>query len=210
MNKHVIGLFVLLFWVTITTHGQTNDPATPKDSTQAIRIKPKASQGEQARLKLGAGVFFLKNPTINDALQTQSFFTPNIALEVKGKRFGLQFELGFFSAESTLDTTIYRASTGSNSQFFSNVSLLQTLPLSAQVSFRGTIGFGLVVNNTSGFRTNEASGLSINTSVGLEFHTTSSFSYFIDLRYRHYRSPDIGQLGGITLNFGVIIGPKPR
>jgi len=209
MIKKVSGILLLLLYVATTTYGQTNTPKPNQpdsNSTSTISIKPKAPQSEVARLKLGAEVLFLKNPTINEALQTQSFLTPNISLEIIGKRFGGSISIGGFNANSTLDTTVYNASKGSFTQFYVNAGLLQILPINNQISFKGNIGVGYIANNTSGFDSGEESGFNFNVSAGLEFHTSSSFSYFVELGYRHYRLPELGQLGGLTLNFGVVIG----
>ncbi|OJJ21132.1 hypothetical protein BKI52_11225 [marine bacterium AO1-C] len=217
MTKKAIGILFLLFYVAIATYGQTDTSKSKRtdstNTTSTYTIKPSTSQGEIGRFKIGAGVLFLRNPMINNALQTQSFLAPNIALEFKGKRFGVSIDLGYFKAESTLDTTIYNVGKGSLTQFFANASLLQTLPLNSNMSFRGAAGLGYIINDVNGFGSfgsSGDSGLNLNLSAGLEFHTASSFSYFIELGYRHFRSSDLGQLGGITLSFGFIIGPKPK
>jgi len=209
--KKVTGVLLLLLCVATTIYGQTSTPKPNNtDSTSTISVKPKAPQQEATRIKIGAGILFLRNPVINEALQTQSFLTPNIGLEIIGKRVGVNIAIGGFNANSTLDTTVYNANKGSLTQFFVDLDLLQILPINNQVSFRGIIGLGYLANNTSGFDSGEESGLSLNVSAGLEFHTTSSFSYFVELGYRHYRLEELGQLGGITLNFGVVIGSIPK
>ena len=210
MTKKVTGILLLLFYVVTTTYGQTSPSKSDQTGSTTVSIKRNNDQEEKLRLKLGTDVLFLRNSMINEALQTQSFLVPNLALEVKGKRFGLYLKLGGFNAKSTLDTTIYNTNEGSLTQLFANLGLLQTLPINNHISFRGTAGLGYMVNNMSGFNSSDDGGLNIDVSVGLEFHTFPMLSYFVDLGYRHYRQPEFGQLGGLTLSFGFIIGSKPQ
>jgi len=160
-------------------------------------------------VRLEAGAYFLQNNQIKDIYRTTSFPTLGIGIELGNQN--IQAVIDFYTTLPTqvdLDEARFTQNSASFSQRSFALGLLQRLPISSQVYFRGRFGINFTTTNEDILKLNDRFVFGGQVGAGLEFQTFSAFRYFIDLNYQLQQVDKVGGLGGFRLTLGILIGGK--